>query len=206
MWFGVVLRGDNEEILDRRAIQRAGRIAPPHRYGFPLTIGPDCTIGHHVTLHGCTIGENSLIGMGATLLNGARIGRNSLVGANALVTEGKEFPDNSLIVGGPAKLVRTVGRSRDRQAARERRALCRQLAALCQGSGRALTSAHRIPGQPNAESPVIARPRIKRVNVARPLVGVHGLEIGDMAHDVELGRNSIGAVHVARGPARCRAP
>ncbi len=76
--------------------------------GYPMTIGADCTIGHHAILHGCTIGESSLIGMGATVLNGARIGKNSLVGANALVTEGKEFPDNSLIVGSPAKAIRTL--------------------------------------------------------------------------------------------------
>lgn len=76
--------------------------------GFPLTIGRGCTIGHRALLHGCSIGENSLIGMGAIVLNGARIGRNSLVGADALVTEGKEFPDNSLIIGSPAKVVRTL--------------------------------------------------------------------------------------------------
>jgi carbonic anhydrase/acetyltransferase-like protein (isoleucine patch superfamily) len=76
--------------------------------GFPLTIGADCTIGHNVILHGCTIGHTTLIGMGATILNGAKIGNNCLVGANALVTEGKEFPDNSLIVGSPAKVVRTL--------------------------------------------------------------------------------------------------
>ena len=73
-----------------------------------LTIGANCTIGHRAILHGCTIGENSLVGMGATVLNGAKIGRNCLVGANALVTEGKEFPDNSLIVGSPARAVRTL--------------------------------------------------------------------------------------------------
>jgi carbonic anhydrase/acetyltransferase-like protein (isoleucine patch superfamily) len=76
--------------------------------GFPLTIGPDCTIGHRAILHGCTIGENTLIGMGATLLNGAKIGHNSIVGANALVTEGKEFPDDCLIIGCPAKLARKL--------------------------------------------------------------------------------------------------
>ncbi len=108
VWFGVVLRGDNEEILigERSNVQDGSLLHTD--MGFPLTIGADCTIGHQVTLHGCTIGESSLIGMGATLLNGARIGANSLVGANALVTEGKEFPDNSLIVGAPAKLVRTL--------------------------------------------------------------------------------------------------
>ncbi|TGQ24376.1 gamma carbonic anhydrase family protein, partial [Mesorhizobium sp. M4B.F.Ca.ET.214.01.1.1] len=76
--------------------------------GFPLTIGQGCTIGHRALLHGCTIGDNSLIGMGAIVLNGARIGSNSLVGAGALVTENKVFPDNSLIVGSPAKVIRTL--------------------------------------------------------------------------------------------------
>jgi carbonic anhydrase/acetyltransferase-like protein (isoleucine patch superfamily) len=108
IWFGAVLRGDNEEIFvgARSNIQDGSLLHTD--MGFPLTIGPDCTIGHHAILHGCTIGENSLIGMGATLLNGAKIGRNCLVGANALVTEGKEFPDDSLIVGSPARLVRTL--------------------------------------------------------------------------------------------------
>jgi carbonic anhydrase/acetyltransferase-like protein (isoleucine patch superfamily) len=76
--------------------------------GFPLRIGRGCTIGHRAILHGCTIGDNSLVGMGAIILNGAKIGANSLVGAGALVTENKEFPDNSLIVGAPAKAVRTL--------------------------------------------------------------------------------------------------
>lgn len=76
--------------------------------GFPLTIGTGCTIGHRAMLHGCTIGDNSLIGMGAIVLNGARIGNNCLVGAGSLVTEGKVFPDNSLIVGSPARVLRTL--------------------------------------------------------------------------------------------------
>jgi carbonic anhydrase/acetyltransferase-like protein (isoleucine patch superfamily) len=76
--------------------------------GVPTTIGADVTIGHKAILHGCTVGDNSLIGMGATVLNGAVIGRNCIVGANALVTEGKVFPDYSLIVGSPAKVVRTL--------------------------------------------------------------------------------------------------
>ena len=73
-----------------------------------MTIGHDCVIGHNVILHGCTIGDSSLIGMGAILLNGARIGKNSLVGAGSVVTEGKSFPDNSLIVGAPARAIRTL--------------------------------------------------------------------------------------------------
>ena len=107
-WFGVVIRGDNEPIVigaDTNVQEHTIMHTDP---GFPLTIGEGCTIGHRALLHGCTIGDNSLIGMGAIVLNGARIGRNSLVGAGALVTEGKEFPDNSLIVGSPAKVIRTL--------------------------------------------------------------------------------------------------
>ncbi len=108
IWFGAVLRGDNEPIVlgERTNIQEGVMIH--NDLGFPVTIGAGCTIGHHAIIHGCTIGENSLIGMGATVLNGARIGSNCLVGANALITEGKDFPDNSLIVGSPAKVVRTL--------------------------------------------------------------------------------------------------
>lgn len=108
VWFGATLRGDNEPIRigARTNIQEAVIIHVDP--GFPVTIGEGCTIGHRAIVHGCTIGDNSLIGMGATLLNGAKIGRNCLVGANALVTEGREFPDNSLIVGAPAKAIRTL--------------------------------------------------------------------------------------------------
>ncbi|MBB3317850.1 carbonic anhydrase/acetyltransferase-like protein (isoleucine patch superfamily) [Rhizobium sp. BK181] len=108
IWFGAVLRGDNEPILVGAAtnIQEGAMLHTDP--GFPVTIGEGCTIGHHAIVHGCTIGNNSLIGMGATVLNGARIGNNCLVGANALITEGKEFPDNSLIVGSPARVIRTL--------------------------------------------------------------------------------------------------
>jgi carbonic anhydrase/acetyltransferase-like protein (isoleucine patch superfamily) len=111
VWFGSVLRGDNEliDLGERTNIQEGSMLHTD--MGYPMTIGADCTIGHHAILHGCTIGENSLIGMGATVLNGAKIGPNSLVGANALVTEGKEFPENSLIVGSPAKAIRTLDAS-----------------------------------------------------------------------------------------------
>ncbi len=103
IWYGSVLRGDNEwiEIGERANVQENCMLHTD--VGFPLTIGADCTIGHNVVLHGCTISPMSLIGMGAILLNGATIGRNSIVGAGALVTEGKEFPDNSLIIGAPAR-------------------------------------------------------------------------------------------------------
>lgn len=108
IWFGAALRGDNEQITigdDTNVQEHTVMHTDP---GFALTIGVGCTIGHRALLHGCTIGDNSLIGMGAIVLNGARIGTNSLVGAGALVTEGKEFADGSLIVGSPAKAVRSL--------------------------------------------------------------------------------------------------
>ncbi|MGA7490180.1 MAG: gamma carbonic anhydrase family protein [Xanthobacteraceae bacterium] len=108
VWFGSVLRGDNEwiELGTRSQVQDNATLHTDP--GFPLTIGEDCVIGHNVVLHGCIIGSNSLVGMGAIVLNGAKIGRNCLIGAGALVTEGKEFPDNSLIVGAPARAVRAL--------------------------------------------------------------------------------------------------
>jgi carbonic anhydrase/acetyltransferase-like protein (isoleucine patch superfamily) len=108
IWWGAVVRGDNEwiDIGARSQIQDNATLHTDP--GFPLTIGTDCVIGHNVVLHGCTIGDNTLIGMGTTVLNGAKIGANCLVGANALITEGKEFPDNSVILGAPAKAVREV--------------------------------------------------------------------------------------------------
>jgi carbonic anhydrase/acetyltransferase-like protein (isoleucine patch superfamily) len=108
IWFGSVLRGDNEPIVVGAGsnIQEGVMIHTDPRY--PVKIGEGCTIGHHAIIHGCVIGDNSLVGMGATILNGAKIGRNCLIGANALITEGKEFPDNSLIVGSPAKVIRTL--------------------------------------------------------------------------------------------------
>jgi carbonic anhydrase/acetyltransferase-like protein (isoleucine patch superfamily) len=108
IWFGSVLRGDNEQITIG-AESNVQELTVMHTDpGFPLTIGKGCTIGHRAILHGCTIGDNSLVGMGAVILNGARIGSNCLIGAGALITEGKEFPDNSLVVGAPARPVRTL--------------------------------------------------------------------------------------------------
>ena len=108
VWFGSVLRGDNEwiELGERSQIQDNATLHTDP--GFPLTIGNDCVIGHNVVMHGCTVGDNSLIGMGALLMNGVKIGKNSLVGAGAVVTEGKTFPDGSLIVGAPARVLRSV--------------------------------------------------------------------------------------------------
>ena len=108
IWFGAVLRGDNEPLTigPRSNVQDCAILHTDT--GFPLTIGSNCTIGHSAILHGCTIGDDCLIGMGATVMNGARIGRGSIVGAGALVTEGKQFAENSLVVGSPARLVRVL--------------------------------------------------------------------------------------------------
>jgi carbonic anhydrase/acetyltransferase-like protein (isoleucine patch superfamily) len=108
VWFTSVLRGDNDriEVGERSNIQDGCVLHTDP--GFPLSIGKGVTVGHRVMLHGCTIGENSLIGIGSTILNGAIIGGNCLVGANSLVTEGKSFPDGSLILGAPAKVAREL--------------------------------------------------------------------------------------------------
>jgi carbonic anhydrase/acetyltransferase-like protein (isoleucine patch superfamily) len=108
VWFGAVLRGDTATITIGRNsnVQDLSVIHADH--GVPTTIGENVTIGHQVMLHGCTVGDNSLIGIQAVVLNNAKIGRNCIVGAGAVVTEGKEFPDNSLIIGAPAKVVRTL--------------------------------------------------------------------------------------------------
>lgn len=108
VWYGAVIRGDNEAITVGRGsnVQDGSVLHTDH--GFPLTLGEGVTVGHQAVLHGCSIGDGSLVGIQAVVLNGARIGRNCLVGAGALVTEGKEFPDNSLIMGSPAKVVREL--------------------------------------------------------------------------------------------------
>jgi carbonic anhydrase/acetyltransferase-like protein (isoleucine patch superfamily) len=118
IWFGAVLRGDNERIsIGARSNVQEG-VTMHTDMGHPLNIGAECTIGHNAILHGCEIGDGSLIGMGAIVLNRAVIGNDCLVGAGALVTENKTFPDRSLIVGSPAKAVRilddaTVARLQD---------------------------------------------------------------------------------------------
>ncbi|MFP5325572.1 MAG: gamma carbonic anhydrase family protein [Gammaproteobacteria bacterium] len=108
VWFGATVRGDTETITigEGSNVQDGSVLHADH--GFPLTIGARVTVGHQVMLHGCTIGDESLIGIGAVVLNGARIGRHCLVGAGSLVTEGKEFPDGSMILGRPAKVVREL--------------------------------------------------------------------------------------------------
>lgn len=108
VWFGAVIRGDTETIRVGRNSNIQDQSVLHADIGKPLTIGDNVTVGHQVMLHGCTIGDNSLVGIQAVVLNGAKIGRNCIVGAGSVVTEGKEFPDNSLIIGAPAKVVRTL--------------------------------------------------------------------------------------------------
>ena len=108
IWFGSILRGDTEFLhLGAGTNVQDGSVLHADK-GFPLQVGPRVSIGHHVTLHGCSVGEGTLIGMGAVVLNGAKIGKHCLVGAGALVTEGKEIPDGSLVVGSPARVIRPL--------------------------------------------------------------------------------------------------
>ncbi|MEM9579471.1 MAG: gamma carbonic anhydrase family protein [Pseudomonadota bacterium] len=108
VWFGATIRADHEIILIGEGSNVQENTIMHIDAGYPLTIGKNCTIGHKAMLHGCTIGDNSLIGMGATVLNGAKIGNNCLIGAGALITEGKEIPDGSLVMGAPGKVVRML--------------------------------------------------------------------------------------------------
>jgi len=108
VWFGATLRGDTETITVGRGSNIQDGSVLHADVGFPMTLGENVTVGHQVMLHGCTIGEGSLIGIGAVVLNGAKIGKHCLVGAGALVTEGKEFPDGSMILGSPARVAKTL--------------------------------------------------------------------------------------------------
>ena len=111
IWFGSVLRGDNEPITIGARSNIQEMVMMHTDPGYPLVVGEGCTIGHKAMLHGCQIGDNSLVGMGATVLNGAKIGRNCIVGAGALVKENMEVPDNTLVVGIPARDVKKLGRA-----------------------------------------------------------------------------------------------
>ncbi len=108
VWFGAVLRGDNEwiEIGEGSNVQDNSTCHTDP--GFPLMIGKNCTVGHNVILHGCTIEDGALVGMGSIVMNGAKIGRGSVVGAGSVITEGKQFPEYSLIIGAPARVIRTL--------------------------------------------------------------------------------------------------
>jgi carbonic anhydrase/acetyltransferase-like protein (isoleucine patch superfamily) len=114
IWFGATLRGDNDPItIGENSNIQDGSVLHTDT-GSPLTIGSNVTVGHMVMLHGCTIGDNSLIGIGSIILNGARIGKNCLIGANVLITEGKEIPDGSLVMGTPGKVVREISENQAR--------------------------------------------------------------------------------------------
>jgi carbonic anhydrase/acetyltransferase-like protein (isoleucine patch superfamily) len=106
VWFGAVLRGDNEWIEIGRRTNIQDNCTLHTDPGFPLVVGEGCTVGHNAILHGCSIGDNTLIGMGAILMNGAQVGRNCVVGAGALIGEKKTVPDHSLVVGSPARKLR----------------------------------------------------------------------------------------------------
>ena len=108
VWFGAVLRGDNEwiEVGEDSNVQDNSTCHTD--LGFPLTIGKNCTIGHNVILHGCTVDDDALVGMGSIVMNGARIARGSIVGAGSVITEGKQFAEHSLIIGAPARVIRTL--------------------------------------------------------------------------------------------------
>ena len=108
VWFNAVLRGDNELITVGEGSNVQDGAVLHTDPGYPLVIGPHVTVGHKVMLHGCEIGEGSLIGINSVVLNGVKIGRNCIIGANALITEGKEIPDNSMVLGSPAKVVKTL--------------------------------------------------------------------------------------------------
>lgn len=108
VWFGAVLRGDNDSIVIGERSNIQDNCVLHTDPGFPLRVGCSVTVGHQATLHGCTIGDGALIGMGATVLNGAKVGRNAVIGAHALVPEGKEIPDNALVVGIPGKVARIL--------------------------------------------------------------------------------------------------
>ncbi len=110
IWFGAVLRGDNDEILIQRGTNIQDNSVLHTDLGFPLKVGSNCTIGHMSLLHGCIIGDNTLIGMGSIIMNGAEIGKNCLIGAGSLVTEGKKIKDNSLVMGRPAKIIRDLSK------------------------------------------------------------------------------------------------
>jgi carbonic anhydrase/acetyltransferase-like protein (isoleucine patch superfamily) len=108
VWFGATLRGDNEEILVGEGSNIQENCVLHTDHGFPLKIGKNCTIGHSVILHGCSISDNTLIGMGSTILNGAQIGKGCLIGAGSLITENKIIPDGSLVMGSPGKVMREL--------------------------------------------------------------------------------------------------
>lgn len=117
IWWNAVLRGDNEPITIGENSNIQDNCVLHTDPGYPLTIGANVTVGHLVMMHGCTIGDGSLIGISSVILNGVRIGKNCIIGAKALIPEGREIPDNSLVLGSPAKVIKTVTPEQTAQAA-----------------------------------------------------------------------------------------
>ena len=113
VWFGATIRGDNELILIGEGSNVQDGSVMHTDPGAPLTLGKGVTVGHQAMLHGCTVGDYSLVGIGATILNHAKIGKNCIIGAHALITEGKEIPDGSVVMGAPGKIVKSVGEGTD---------------------------------------------------------------------------------------------
>ena len=108
IWYNATVRGDRDSVVIGRRSNIQDNAVVHQDFGYPVTLGENVTVGHGAIIHGCTVGDNSLIGMGAILMNGAKIGRNCIIGAGALVTQGMEVPDNSLVLGSPAKVKRSV--------------------------------------------------------------------------------------------------
>ena len=128
-----MLRGDNEWIEIGEGSNVQDNSTCHTDLGFPLTIGKNCTVGHNVILHGCTIEDGALVGMGSIVMNGARIGRGSIVGAGSVITEGKQFPEHSLIIGSPARVIRTLDARAGREDGRRREVLSAQRPAIQKG-------------------------------------------------------------------------
>ncbi len=150
VWFGAVLRGDNEWItVGERSNIQDGCVLHTDP-GFPLTVGPDCTVGHMVMLHGCSIGKRCLIGIGSVILNGAEIGDECVIGANTLIAEGKKIPARSLVMGSPGKIIRQLSDD--------------DIARFTRGAGRYVSNwkryATEFHPQPEPHQPVGLRPQV----------------------------------------------
>jgi carbonic anhydrase/acetyltransferase-like protein (isoleucine patch superfamily) len=152
VWFGAVLRGDNEMIWVGQGSNIQENCVLHTDMGFPLLIGPNCTIGHQAILHGCSIGEGSLIGMGATVLNGAKVGKNCLIGAGTLVTEGKEIPDGSLVMGSPGRVVRELDEATRRKLLESAEHYRENAKRFMAGLKAILPQAEKKPARPRAKS------------------------------------------------------
>ena len=161
VWFGAVLRGDNEWIEIGEGSNVQDNSTCHTDLGFPLTIGKNCTVGHNVILHGCTLEDDALVGMGSIVMNGARIGRGSIVGAGAVITEGKQFPEHSLIIGAPARVIRTLDAGAGRGDGKCREILRRQRTAIQEGAEEDRLSESSVLIEAEPKRWVLLRPPLK---------------------------------------------